>query len=272
MPDTVLLALDGSEKDDRGLAAAEAIAELTGAVLQLVHVTDERGDIDDVRVGLEVAAGRLRKVLGHDVPFEVLRGSDAATELVRFAARHRPLLVAMATRAAGPVGRALRGSVADRVMHESPVPVLLVPPGADDMGGRHPSFTRVLVPLDGSASSTRALDYLLRLPRATALEYVLLEVVAHDRDRATATMHLETAVQQVRAAGATTVEIDVGFAHAPAPVIVAAVREALVDLIAMSSRGRGGAKRLVLGSVAEGVVRHAEVPVLLLTPATLDAH
>src|SRR3712207_701621 len=83
----------------------------------------------------------------------------------------------MATRAAGPLGRALRGSVADRVMRESPRPVVLVPPGTDDVGGRELRLERVLVPLDGSAFALAAIDQLLELRGGSKLEYVLLEVV-----------------------------------------------------------------------------------------------
>lgn len=48
-------------------------------------------------------------------------------------------------------------------------------------------------------------------------------------------------------------------------MIVDAIRGDLVEFIAMSTRGEGGLRRLMLGSVAEHVVRHSEVPVLLVT-------
>ena len=51
---------------------------------------------------------------------------------------------------------------------------------------------------------------------------------------------------------------------APAQEIVAAAREAGADLIAMSTHGRGGLGRLIFGSVAEAVLREAEIPVLLM--------
>jgi nucleotide-binding universal stress UspA family protein len=57
----------------------------------------------------------------------------------------------------------------------------------------------------------------------------------------------------------------------PAEAIAAAVRRFLVEMIVMSTRGRSGVQRLVLGSVAEGVVRASQMPVLLLTPASLAA-
>ena len=67
----------------------------------------------------------------------------------------------------------------------------------------------------------------------------------------------------------TAIETQVGVGDDAAEIIAGAVREYLVEMIAMSTRGRGGLRRLVLGSVAEGVVRASEVPVLMLTPATL---
>jgi nucleotide-binding universal stress UspA family protein len=65
------------------------------------------------------------------------------------------------------------------------------------------------------------------------------------------------------------VQTGVVEADEPAEAIAATVREALVELIAMSTRGAGGLRRFVLGSVAEGVVRASEVPVMLLTPTDL---
>ena len=47
-------------------------------------------------------------------------------------------------------------------------------------------------------------------------------------------------------------------------------RAVMPDIIAMSTRGSSGLNRLILGSVAEGVVRGSELPVLLLTPTVLD--
>jgi nucleotide-binding universal stress UspA family protein len=161
--------------------------------------------------------------------------------------------------------------VADRVMRESPRPVVLVPPGAADMRGKRVQIGRVLVPLDGSALAARSLDYLLGLPNADELEYVLLEVVPPGAEgaRAEAEQRLTAAADRVRARGVRAVETGAIEASEPADAITAAVREALVDLIAMSTRGAGGLRRMVLGSVAEGVVRASDVPVMLLTPADL---
>jgi nucleotide-binding universal stress UspA family protein len=208
----------------------------------------------------------------------------------------------MATRAAGALGRAMRGSVADRVVRESPRPVVVVPPGADDTSGKHIQLGRVLVPLDGSALSLKAIDHLLALPHAGELEYVLLEVISaelayiavtHDAPAWAAVMagaeanlgatdvtqrrhdaerRLNAVADRLRARGAKRVDVRVVEATDPAEAIARAVRTELADFVAMSTHGRSGFKRLVLGSVAEKVVRESDVPVLLVTADEPASH
>ena len=276
----ILLALDFSTKDDRGVAVAAAVAELSGGTPDIVLVLGERhgkidttgtmlGDETAARHALEAIAERLSRDVGRPATSEVLFGDDVAATLTRCATERDALLVILSTRAPGAVGRAIRGSIADQMMRECPIPVLLVPPGTEYMAGKRVHLSRVLVPLDGSALALRALDYMLALPHATHLEYSLLEVVRHDSERTAAEARLQAAAQRVRAAGAKAVEFNVVVTGNPAGAIVEAIREVFVEAIAMSSRGTSGIRRLVLGSVAEGVVRASEVPVLLLTPASL---
>jgi nucleotide-binding universal stress UspA family protein len=287
MVDPIVVALDGSDKDERALVMAEALADLSGADLHLVRILDppsKRLTSQSEFIGLDVAAvtGRrdveqhldetalqLARSGGYRVTTAVLEAGDVAAALIRHAVERGALVVVMATRAAGAPGRALGGSVADQVMRESPRPVFMVPPGADYVRGKRVRIERVLVPLDGSALATRSLDFLLDLPRARALHYTLLEVVPPAADRTAAEHRLHAAASRARALGAARFELATLEASEPAPAIVAAVREALVDMIAMSTRGASGLQRMVLGSVAEGVVRGSEVPVLLLTPTSL---
>jgi nucleotide-binding universal stress UspA family protein len=217
--------------------------------------------------------------------------------LLRRVAERDADVVVMATRAAGAIGRALRGSVADRIVRESPRPVVLVPPGADDTRGKHIELGRVLVPLDGSDLSLRAIDYLLALPHAGDLEYVLLEVIPPEiatavtmpdasawaatlatadaylgsvdvgQLRAGVEQRLNAVADRLRARGAKVVDVRVVEANDPAAAISRVVRTELADFIAMSTHGLSGLKRMMLGSVAEKVVRESDVPVLLVTAA-----
>jgi nucleotide-binding universal stress UspA family protein len=287
MTQSVMVSLDGSARDLIALPVATALAELSGADVHLVHVVDAvsrrvtahaqmLGVDDAVATGhgaAEARMGELATSLAADrhrrVTWDVVESVQVAKALIRHAVERDAVVVVMATRGAGLPARTLVGSVADRVVRECPVPVVVVPPGAAYLQGRRPRFVRILIPLDGSTLGARALDLLLDLPRASSLEYVLIEVVSRAEDRPDAQARLEAAAGRIRARGITSVEVAVLQAGDPVPVIIAALREMLCDAIAMSTRGQSGLRRLVLGSVAQGVVRASEVPVLLITPTSL---
>ena len=288
----IMVPLDGSEKDGRALAVASALAHLSGAGIHLVHIL--RGDSDDAdlaaRTSAEeqlVATTRQLAANGHkSITSVVIHGRDVAEALIRTATADGALVVVMGTRAADTVRRAVVGSVADRVMRESPRPVVLVPPGAAFMAGKRMRLGRVLVPLDGSELAEKALEFLLRLPQARELEYVLLQVVPPTTVNpqgpeiqavdftppsvVDAERRLQAIAARIRESHVTVVEVAVVEGADVATAIASAVRDCFVEMIAMSTRGAGGLRRLVFGSVAEGVVRTSEVPLLLLTPAMLE--
>lgn len=304
MPATILLTLDGSEKDERAFAVAAALADLDDATIRVVRVFQtpietlpskaselaaaaQRADVvRDVRQGVE----RMRATSHREITWDVIDGLDVAETLLHELDARDAALVVMATRAAGALGRAIQGSVADRLVRESPRPVVLVPPRAEYLGGKHISFRRVLVPLDGSLAALRVIPTLLALSQTETLELVLLQVVRPERvgghmmppgtptvgqnlddpaewthvGAAIAERRLAAIVERVRARGGRA-QLRVVESADVGTEIVTAIRNDLVEFIAMSTRGAGGLRRLVLGSVAEHVVRHSEVPVLLVT-------
>lgn len=302
MPTIVLVPLDGSEKDHRALEAAITVSELSGGTIHLLRVMDipvdsisGRGEVlgmveqaRETRANMERSTAFLAKQLadssGRRVTSEVGENFDVAQAILDRISDGKTEFVVMATRAAGTVTRAIRGSVADRVMRESSRPVFLVPPRSDpdnDAGLR-----KILVPLDGSTLALSALDALLRFERAADLNYLLVEVIpsaiidepgAQGMDPSVlpqivqahedAHRRLHAAALRLHDRGARFVDVRVLQAADEASALNLAAREAGVDLIAMSSRGHGGIKRFVLGSVAEGVVRGSHVPVLLFPPA-----
>ena len=278
MSKPILLAIDFTPNDERALAIARGVSRLADAPLVLVHVigtppADAAANATkrtQLESQLAALARRVSAEVDHPVTRTVIHANDVGDALIHHARESDATVLVMATHARDAVGRVIWGSVADRMMRESPVPVLLAPPGTMYMRGRVLHFSRVLVPLDASTLSARALDYILALPGAKSLEYALIEVVQGEDERAAARERLAAAAERVRAAGARSVEFDVGLHDDVAPVVVEAVREASCDLIMMSSRGTGGLQRLLLGSVAQHVVQRAEVPVLLLTPTSLS--
>jgi nucleotide-binding universal stress UspA family protein len=260
----VIASVDGSDRDGRAVAVARAIATIAEAELHVVRIIEADGKRQHAEPVLDVT------VPGEpDVTVDVIEASDAAAAIMEYAVQRDAQLLTMATRAKGAVGRAMAGSVADRVARESPVPVVMVPPGADFMSGRDVQITRLLVPQDGSSLAFRCLEFLIALPHADELDYVLIEVLSSEDDRRAVEVRMKTTAAWLRSRGAKSVEtiiVDPGDASA---AILGAVREALPELIAMSTRGASGLERLILGSVAEAVVRESELPVLLLTPKVL---
>lgn len=141
------------------------------------------------------------------------------------------------------------------------------------------SYRRVLVPLDGSPVAEAVLPFVSRLARPLRLEIALLRVtpvvvphvlegartvVRDDRQRLTleAEEYLRGVADRLCADGFQT--LTAVRSGESATEILAGVHECHADLIAMTTHGRSGLGRLFFGSVAEAVLRRAEVPVLLV--------
>jgi nucleotide-binding universal stress UspA family protein len=143
-------------------------------------------------------------------------------------------------------------------------------------------LTTILVPLDGSALAETALAPAIELARTNSAKLVLLR--ATEAHASPLTDLTEAQVAAVRGAeeylarvrtridGAEPAGVDTSVWYGPpAEAIIEAARFRHADLIVMSSHGRSGAGRLVLGSVAETVLRGSTVPILLLRPSNVPA-
>lgn len=146
-------------------------------------------------------------------------------------------------------------------------------------------FDKVVVPLDGSALSESVLAWVRQLVARADTRVYLVRVVPHvqpavvydgavavplpgpgpQEQQQDALLYLERTAERFGPEADIRSLVRTG---APAPEIVAAARECGADLIAMSTHGRTGLGRLVLGSVADEVVRISGMPVLVLRPDT----
>ena len=154
-------------------------------------------------------------------------------------------------------------------------------------------YSKILVPLDGSKLAERVLPHVQELARRFDSEVTLVQVVAPlsklvagtmpaslEPSAAGAAVGLEAAAEAVKAEreGARSyIEAVVGrlkgqkiraraeiMEGTAGDVIVDYARRHGMDLIAMSTHGRSGLSRLVYGSIADHVLRHAGTPVLLI--------
>ena len=139
---------------------------------------------------------------------------------------------------------------------------------------------KILVPLDGSdlaeAALETAIDILREHPATTLLLVRAAEALrppegdrATDKDCAVreAESYLNGVVAGLRECGITRVRTAVWYGPA-APTIVETASVENVDLIIMTSHGRGGIGRLIFGSVAESVLRGTRTPILLVRDVT----
>lgn len=178
--------------------------------------------------------------------------------------------IVMAT--AGRTGalRLLIGSVAEKVVRHSPVPVITVRPSA--RLARNP-FAKILVPHDFSTHADRALRLAASLAGARG-RITVLHVAADLPEHASrlklrpviladARRRLERVALRIRASRGPRIECRVECGD-PYRHIARAARGA--SSVVMSTAGRGGLAHLVIGSVTEKVVRHAPVPVLTFRP------
>ncbi|MFQ5895351.1 MAG: universal stress protein [Nitrospinota bacterium] len=143
-------------------------------------------------------------------------------------------------------------------------------------------FGHILVPLDGSPLAEAILPLVEELAKVHGARVTLLRVAyAHPIPGVDPTdsqvrviREAETYLgEQQRALGAKGVETSVSVRYGfPPEEIVAHAAEREVDLIAMSTHGRSGPKRWILGSVAEQVLRRAPVAVLLARAPSEPAH
>lgn len=137
-------------------------------------------------------------------------------------------------------------------------------------------YDRIVVPTDGSAGTRRAIDHAVRLAATHDATIHTLYVVNSARY---AGFSMETAWEGVdgmlreegeeavaeveRIADANEVPVETTIVDgSPSTEIVRYADEEQCDLIVMGTHGRGGINRLLLGSVAERVVRSSAIPVL----------
>jgi nucleotide-binding universal stress UspA family protein len=283
MFDKLLFPTDGSDGAAAVFDHVLDVAEAHDATVHVLNVADTtresvtqvQGRIVDAleQAGAETVREAATRASDRGVPTvtEVLQGEPYRT-IVDYAETYDVDLVIMPTHGRRGLERFLLGSTTERVVRRSEAPVLTIRPD-DDVTVRYP-YRRVLVPTDGSDPASAALDVGLGVADAASAAVHLLSVVDVTSlgvdvraDLQTAALEesaheiVDRAAERATAAGfepTTAVE----FGGSVTRVIRSYVTANDVDLVVVGTHGRTGFDRYVLGSVAEGLVRTAPVPVL----------
>jgi nucleotide-binding universal stress UspA family protein len=212
----------------------------------------------------------------------VLSGSatlaaTVADSLLERARNRQADLIVMATHGRGPLSRFGPGSVAEELIRRAPMPVLLVRPGPKAPGMiPEPVQENILIPLDGSTLAEQVLEPALDLARLMEARCTLVRVIAPRSaaggrtsngppDRTAAEAYLERVGARVREHGLE-LHTRVVVARHAAEAILEEAKRGPADLIALATHGRGGIRRMLLGSVADKVLQGATLPVLVFRP------
>jgi nucleotide-binding universal stress UspA family protein len=295
----ILVPLDGSALAESAIAPACAIArDMKGQIeLFLAHVP-ELFVVDDAAVRgrtpraleteyLQRAAEQAAADWGVPVTYIVVKG-DPTEKISDRAKQLSADLIVMTTHGRTGFSRAWIGSVADGVVRSSKTPVLLIR-ARENTSSSAPSLRHFLVALDGSTPAESILDPLLAHLATKDLKLTLAQVVRPvpqmsmdpvipyavtspiiDQDATAevvseAKAYLMGVAARVIARREAAIEPLVVVNEHPATAILGLVEAVHADAIAMTTHGRG-ASRLLVGSVADKVLRGTTVPLLLYRP------
>ena len=241
-------------------------------------------DADPAKVAEEVRSfcAPLVEPSGQRVDI-VVRPGQAASE-IRHEAERQPFdLVILGTHGRSGFERLFLGSVTEKVLRSTRVPVLTIPPPVRDAGS--PLYKTILCAIDFSAASTRALEYALSLAREADARLILLhaiEDILGDAGMQTLShLNLSEYYQQIEQDALTRLRTAVpddarvwarpeervvrGRAYR---AILDSVSNDQVDLVVMGVEGKGAVDRFVFGSTTDRVIRQAGCPVLTLHSRT----
>jgi nucleotide-binding universal stress UspA family protein len=290
----ILLATDGSPGAQQAAEAAASIAKAFDSEVTVLsaipsisaRVAPLEGEyysklINKADDNADKAAAVFKKAGVSVSQKEVPQGRASVVETITdYAAQDKTSLVVMGTRGLGGFKRALLGSVSSGVAAHSPCATLVVRPGK----GAGKGVGSVLVAIDGSPNAQRALETAVDLAKGTKAELRIAHVVyvptlfwsmgvpgaavptdkiEEDAEEAARKL-LAKAVKFAKDAGVTQVKDElVTDLVSPAQGVVQLAERDKADVVVVGTRGNGGFKKLLLGSVANSVLHYADCSVLV---------
>lgn len=296
----ILVPTDFSEYSEYALQYANAFANISGGVIECVHVVDTTflgdGGVGGVYVSsadlarsIESVKQQAQKELNHFVRKEKLLGTEvkphlrqghAADEIVKLSEEIGADLIIIPTHGRSGLDRLVFGGTCDKVLRFSKVPVLAI------KHPEHEALTKdgklniksVLCPIDFSTFSHGALPLAREICKQFGATMTLAHIVdtRFDYPEWTAQVAMNNSEHLLKAAkenldraakemGGIKTEILVSLG-VPHRTLVDATKNDKVDLVVIPTHGRKGVAHALLGSVAEKVVRGAHCPVLVTRP------
>ncbi len=300
----ILVPLDGSNLAEQALPYAKLLAGEMNIPISLLNVYDsvlpQFSGMDNLFDASQLnaryqaeAVAYLAKVESSlkDAGFIItanIREGNAADHIIKEAEKDSNTLIAMVTHGRSGLGRWVLGSVTDKVLHGTTNPLLITHAQAENSAPSTVSVKNLIVPLDGSPLADRVLSHVEGLAPALGLNVILVRVTAssdeyyrfidmsmgagvdtgrfdqYAQDADTeAVSYLRKVKEQLNAKGVSSVEERVISGNA-AGALLDLAQETPDSLVAITTHGRSGVERWVLGSVTDRLVRHSGQPVLVV--------
>jgi nucleotide-binding universal stress UspA family protein len=298
----ILVPLDGSRQAESALPAAEALRKQFGSVITLIHLLEKDAPAavhGEHHLQNESEAGDyLEEVARTRFPPEarverhVHSGgvADVPAGLIEHSKELGQDLVVICVHGKGGLDRMLAGNIAERVIGQQEVPVLLVRPEAAGAAGA--GFRRILTALDGEPSHEQSLPLAASLAGKTGAELLLVTVVPTrltlravnraagiflpaatseylELSKESAGAYLEDRARSAAAAGVAVSTLVVRGSPAVRIARIAAERGS--DLIVLGTHGRAGTKAFWAESVTARIVEKTKIPILLVPSPRLNA-
>jgi len=290
----VLFPTDFSEGAKRAFPQAAYLADWHDAELHILNVTGRhRHDYEDAKrhfpIPDETLAEWLRRphrsVSGANWPdLEALpttqnqvESSEPPERIVAYAEDEDIDLIVMGTHGRRGVDRMLFGSVTEEVVRRSPCPAFTVRTDADVTPGQ--AVRRVLAPVDFSDASETAIQHAKEIAFTYGAEIDLLHVVEEpfyptEYGLGPASFPTQEVLDNVEKQLGDLAREQIGYEHImieaqigqPASKILNYIEENDIDLVVIATHGRSGLDRVLLGSVAERVLRQSPTPVFVVKP------
>ena len=285
----ILVPLDGSEFSEKVLPHVETLAKRSGAEVILLRVVpftwpDEFLHVREMGNKLDKEASDYLFAINAQLGGKGIKGECCVQEgsvpevICDFAREKGVDLITMTTHGRGGVKRWALGSVADKVIQTSPVHVFLCRISEKEMAPTH--YNNILIPVDGSNFSEGTfpqVKYLMELFESKvwflyvvdtylAESFTVIKNSIMGKEKALKGKikdYFANFEKGLKKTGTTNYEIVVREGL-PAETISDFAEELEIDLIAMSTHGRGGVARWALGSVTDKVVQISSNPVLLV--------
>jgi nucleotide-binding universal stress UspA family protein len=290
----ILVPLDGSPASEAVLYQAERLLCGRKGEVILFHSWDSEAPdfaaAEDAEKYLKSIQARL-SATGGCVSRPLLRSGPLVERLPEAIESERASLVAMSSHGRNTSAEEPVADVIERVLEKSRVPVFVArayrPGGLVEPQPAEcevPSIRRILVPLDGSSACEAVMPYARELAQLLGALIVILHVSPEELEDpnnfsgrrvsgrpegpapgadSSVADRIDYAAKTFSAAGVETLTLNLG--GEPISTILNFARPSAVDLIAMTTHGRTGLSKLLMGSVAEKVLKEAILPTLVVT-------